>query len=207
MRAYEGYFEDGRFEPKGQVIRGNGRRRAVLTLVDAPGSDADERLEEFDRISVTLRSEPDEEPSSRRGGDSREASYALGADVLASFIRGSARISDSIREIVARGHSIVIPPTVFFEIRRGFLRKPSPAREGTFDCVCALFPVGEMSVSAWERAAKIYADNRTAGYPITDIITAAFCVAGGHKLLAVNQGRFAFIDGLSLADLNDASCN
>jgi predicted nucleic acid-binding protein len=122
--------------------------------------------------------------------------------VLARFINGNERVSRSIRDIISQGCRMVIPPTVFFEIRRGFLRKPSPAKEGTFDCVCSLFPVGEMTVPAWERAARIYADSRTAGYPIADIITAAFCVAGGYKLLTANPGRFFGIDGLSVADMD-----
>jgi predicted nucleic acid-binding protein len=202
MRAYEGYYEDGRFDAKGQVVRCKGRRRAVLTIIDAPGTNADERLEEFDRISSSLRSEPDEAQSARQGDRAEELpSYALSADILASFIGGNARVSDSIREIIARGHSMVIPPTVFFEIRRGFLRRPSPSKEGTFDCICALFPIGEMSAATWERAAKIYADSRTAGLPITDIITAAFCVAGGYRLLTANQGRFLGVEGLLFADL------
>lgn len=199
MRAYEGYFEEGRFNSKGQSIRSEGRQRAVLTIIDDTISVTEERLNEFDRINDLIRVENASDKSKKRSIKIEvNPSYALSVDILTYFINGNKKISDSIREIIAKGHALIIPPTVFFEIRREFIKNPSPAKEGTFDCICALFKIGEMNVPAWEQAAKIYANSRTAGYPVTDIITAAYCAANGHKLISTKPSRFLDIEGLSV---------
>ncbi|MCL2055126.1 MAG: PIN domain-containing protein [Oscillospiraceae bacterium] len=198
MQAYTGYFENERFYPKGRAIREKGRQRAVLTLIDDASPGTSERLEEFDKIAHMLRSENNTEVQEQ---DKRPAfAYAPNADIIAYFIQGNEHVSDSIRAIITEGQLLVLPPTVFFELRRGFIRKPDAVKERTFDCICNLFPIGEMSVTAWEHAARIYADSRTAGYPVTDIITAAFCIAGGHKLITANPRRFFGVDGLSVVD-------
>ena len=68
--------------------------------------------------------------------------------------------------------------------------------------MCSMYPIGEMSVVAWERAAEIYAYRLKIGKPLedADILTAAFCIVGGCILVTNNTKHFDVIDGLQLVN-------
>ena len=74
------------------------------------------------------------------------------------------RLSWAIRQ----GSRIIIPPTTYYEIRRGFKHKTSPGKEFAFSLICKSYEIGEMNLVAWEKAADIYAEIRKNGKPIED---------------------------------------
>jgi predicted nucleic acid-binding protein len=61
-----------------------------------------------------------------------------------------------------------------------------------------MYPIGEMSLTAWEAAAEIYGYTRKAGNSIedTDILLAAFCIVNNYTLVTNNEKHFKGIDGL-----------
>jgi len=126
--------------------------------------------------------------------------YALDTNIISYFIQDNKRVVDYIRAKLAEGNSIVISPISYFEIRRGFKYKEAPKKEKAFAQMCELFPVGEMSLAVWERAAEIYGTNRKQGKPIedTDILIAAFCIVNGYTFVTNNVKHFTNIDDLLL---------
>ena len=196
MQAYEGFYENDKFYSSGKAIRAAGRHKAIITIMDETAAGPDNRLAEFDRLTDTIKGKEKTEKEQPQLG----AAYALDADIISRFINGNEHVSDSIRSILAQGGSFMIPPSVYFEIRRAFIRKPSPDKERTFDCICALFPIGETNLAVWECAARIYADSRTSNKSVSDILTAAFCIFSGCRLVTGGAKRFDGIDGLLLAD-------
>lgn len=128
--------------------------------------------------------------------------YALDTNTVSYFIQGNKLIKSRIRMALEGRHDIVIPPVTYYEIRRGFKHKSAPAKERVFANICCAYSVGEMSVTAWECAAEIYADSRRAGRPIddADILIAAFCVVNKYILVTNNTKHFKRIEGLQLVN-------
>ena len=59
--------------------------------------------------------------------------YALDTNIISYFLRGDQAIQGKFREALANGDTFIIPPIVYYEIRRGFLLNSAPAKEKTFE--------------------------------------------------------------------------
>jgi predicted nucleic acid-binding protein len=126
--------------------------------------------------------------------------YALDTNIVSYFIQHNKDIAVKLREILEDGHEVVIPPAVYYEIRRGFKFKSAPKKEQTFNRICNLCVIGEMSLATWEQAADIYANVRRQGKTIedADILIAAFCVVNGYTLITNNVKHFENVGGLNV---------
>lgn len=128
--------------------------------------------------------------------------YALDSNAVSYLIQGNDTIAARLKRAIMQGDIIVIPPTVYYEVRRGFKHKSAPKKEAAFSLICKSFEVGDMNLAAWEEASDIYAYTRKAGVPIedTDILIAAFCVVNGYVLVTNNVRHFKDINGLIVED-------
>ena len=126
--------------------------------------------------------------------------YALDTNIISYFIQDNPRIISRFRSALAAGHSIIIPPPAYYEIRRGFRHKSAPRKEQSFLRMCNIYSVGEMNLAVWEQAADIYGRARKAGSPVedTDILIAAFCIVNGYTLVTNNLKHFNGIGDLRL---------
>jgi predicted nucleic acid-binding protein len=125
--------------------------------------------------------------------------YALDTNIISYFIQGNRRIYERLREATT-DHRIVIPPVAYYEIRRGFLFKPAPAKEKEFQRLCGLYPIEELRLDVWEHAATVYAAIRSSGRTAcdADILIAAFCIVNGCTLVTNNAKHFEGIEDLQL---------
>lgn len=128
--------------------------------------------------------------------------YALDTNTISYWIQKNPRTVSEINMALRQGHVIVIPPSTYYEIRRGFKHKSAPGKEFAFSLICQSFEVGKMDIVAWEEAADIYAYTRKAGKSIedNDILIAAFCIVNGYTLVSNNTKHFVNIKGLHLVD-------
>jgi len=58
LQAYEGYFEKGRFYPIGASLSVQGRRRAILTMLDDPLDGKTDTWAELDKIVAEMDEKP-----------------------------------------------------------------------------------------------------------------------------------------------------
>ena len=128
--------------------------------------------------------------------------YALDTNIVSYFIQDNERVIARIRAALSDGNTFIIPPVTYYEIRRGFKRKTAPRKEKVFSRMCALYPIGEMSLAAWECAAEIYGDSCQQGklIPDDDILVAAFCIVNDYTLVTHNVRHFEHIEGLKLVN-------
>ena len=128
--------------------------------------------------------------------------YALDTNTISYFIQGKEQVATRLREALAGRSAIIIPPVTYYEIRRGFKHKAAHAKERVFSRMCAMYSIGEMSISVWECAADIYAESRRSGKTIedADILIAAFCIVNGYILVTSNTKHFEEIKGLQLVN-------
>ena len=128
--------------------------------------------------------------------------YALDTNTISYYLQGNQKIKLILEQSLIKGHQIVIPPIVYYEVRRGFKRVSSPKKEKIFAGLCSIFNVGEINISILEIAADIYADSRNTGKIIhdADILIAAFCLVNDYILVTNNTKDFESIQGLNIAD-------
>ena len=102
--------------------------------------------------------------------------YALDTNTISYLIQNNIIVSLQLEKTLKQGNIIIIPPAAYYEIRRGFKHRSAPKKERAFARMCNMYHIGEMNLSAWEKAADIYAVSRKTGKPIedTDILVAAF---------------------------------
>ena len=100
------------------------------------------------------------------------------------------------------GSRIVIPPMVFYEIKRGLLALNATRKMQEFEELFDVLGIREISYSVLDRATHIYAFLRKIGRIVSDadIIIAAFCLVHDCILVTNNTKDFASIEGLSLED-------
>jgi len=124
--------------------------------------------------------------------------YAPDTNTISYWLQKNKQIAEQLNWAIRQGSTIIIPPSTYYEIRRGFKHKASPGKEFAFSLICKSYGIGEMNLAAWEKAADIYAKTRKSGKPIedTDILIAAFCIVNNYTLVTNNVKHFEELDDL-----------
>jgi tRNA(fMet)-specific endonuclease VapC len=126
--------------------------------------------------------------------------YALDTNIIIHLLRGTSSVRVKRDEAVAQSADIIIPQFVNYEILRGFMCEPAPAKEKMYKSLCLNYSVGEMTAEIFEYGAKIYSDlwKKRLTVGDADILIAAFCMVGDYTLVTDNIKHFDVIDGLKL---------
>ena len=126
--------------------------------------------------------------------------YALDTNIVSFFLKGNELIREKFRKALVNDDTLVIPPIVYYEVKRGFYLNPAPSKEKTFDLMCKNYAIGELNNQCLKHGAKIYADVKARNPKDADILIAAFCVINNYTLVTNNTKDFEDIEGLSIAD-------
>ena len=126
--------------------------------------------------------------------------YALDANIV-SYVMQNRKIAVFRFYQAAKSNiRLVLPPLVYYEIRRGLLYDRATARDRAFAKLSAYVKVCATDESEWERAAHIYAHLRRIGRPTSDadILIAAFCLVHDYVLVTNNVDHFDHVPGLKI---------
>ena len=128
--------------------------------------------------------------------------YSLDSNIISYMIRKNKSVCDRYLAESRMGNECVIPPVVYYEVKRGLLFAGATAKAHSFDSLCRDFSVGEMNPLAWDEAARLYALHRRQGTLIedADLFTAAFCLVHGYTLVTDNTRHFERVEGLQLVN-------
>ena len=126
--------------------------------------------------------------------------FALDTNIVSNLLKNSELAYSMVEEETDRGNIFIIPPIVYYEVKRGLLAVNAVNQQKLFDTLCRKLPIGSMALAEWDTASKIYADLRVQGTPIedADIFIAAFCIAGNYTLITGNIKHFNRVVGLKL---------
>jgi len=126
--------------------------------------------------------------------------YALDSNILSFYLRGNTIVAENMEKAMNDGDVIVIPPFVYYEVKRGLALIQATKQLKKFDALCELFPVGELGDYLLEKAIDIYVQERKAGRNTedADIFIASFCVHNNYILVTDNLRHFENIAGLRL---------
>jgi predicted nucleic acid-binding protein len=125
--------------------------------------------------------------------------YALDTNIISFYLRGNAIVIANVEKAINDGNSIVIPPLVYYEVKRGLMLINATKKLEEFEVFCELFPVGELSNYLLEESIKIYVQERKAGRNIedADIFIATFCIHNNYILITDNLKHFKNINNLN----------
>jgi predicted nucleic acid-binding protein len=124
--------------------------------------------------------------------------YALDSNIISFYLRDNAVVIANIEKAISDGNNIIIPPIVYYEIKRGLKFVNAKKKMKEFETLCELFPVGELSDYLLEKSIDIYIQERKAGRNIedADIFIASFCLYNDYILVTDNVNHFNKITDL-----------
>ena len=128
--------------------------------------------------------------------------YALDSNIISYMLKDNDAVYRNLDRAIDNGGRCIIPPVVYYEVKRGLLAVKATAKALDFEQLCRDFGVGRMNDRAWDIAAQLYATNKQVGRPIedADLFIAAFCIVNGCTLVTNNTKHFENIDGLQYVD-------
>jgi predicted nucleic acid-binding protein len=128
--------------------------------------------------------------------------YALDSNIISYVLKEDTSVINRYRQEAHQNNEFIIPPIVYFEIKRWLLENGAIKKQIEFDNMCRVIPIGGLDKNIWDIAAKLYVHSRQNGKPASDadIIIAAFCIANNYTLVTNNTRHFGDIDGLKLAN-------
>lgn len=131
--------------------------------------------------------------------------YAFDTNTVSYLIKGNEageNIAKNYHLHESQGDDIIIPPIVYYEIKRGLLKINSIKKAELFDELFFQFGETEFTFEIWNTAAEIYVDLQKRGLMIDeiDILIGAFCIVNDYTLVTHNTAHFERIDGLEYVD-------
>ena len=124
--------------------------------------------------------------------------YALDSNIISFYLRDNTAVIANIEKAISDGNSIIIPPLVYYEVKRSLKFINATKKMKEFDSLCELFPVGELGNYLLEKSIDIYVQEKNAGRNTkdADIFIAAFCIHNNYTLVTDNIDHFIKITNL-----------
>ena len=126
--------------------------------------------------------------------------YAIDTDTLSYYLKGNQTIIDRVSNETANGNILIIPPMVFFEVKRWLLVVKSAKRLAIFEAMCSLSGIGFIDRDILEIASVMFSDLRKKGITVgdNDILISAYCIHHDLTLVTNNERHFRHIAGLKV---------
>jgi predicted nucleic acid-binding protein len=130
--------------------------------------------------------------------------YALDANIVSYALRGSEKILKKIDK-VRQKWMLVIPPMVYFEVKRWLLITGASAKEKGFERIYSYSGIGIIDKDILDAASSLYAALRQKGITTddADILIAAFCTTHDYTLVTNNTKHFEGIKNLKVVNWLD----
>ena len=128
--------------------------------------------------------------------------YALDADIVTYFLKGNKTISARIIDETNNKNVIVIPPMVFFEIKRWLLTINSIKKLALFEALCSKSGIDPIDREVLDVASVIFSDLQKRGIAVgdNDILIAAHCIRYDFTLVTNNEQHFKYIARLKFVN-------
>jgi len=124
--------------------------------------------------------------------------YALDSNIISYYLKEDKFIVQKYNEERDRGNYFVIPPYVYFEIKRGLEAINATRKLEKFEYLCSEFKMGIIDIGVLNVAVNIYVDLRKQGRIIedADILIAAYCIINDYTLVTNNTSHFERVQNL-----------
>lgn len=128
--------------------------------------------------------------------------YLLDTNIVSYLMENYPNVMDNFALCLNAGNTIKIPDIVYYEVQRGLFYNNSKKYQTVFDDFCNLLGIQEISLPAFFRAAKLYADLKTKGTPIedSDLLIATIALENDATLITNNTKHMNRIPTLPIQD-------
>ncbi|MCL2411078.1 MAG: PIN domain-containing protein [Treponema sp.] len=128
--------------------------------------------------------------------------YALDTNIVTYYLKGNKTIIERVSAETDNANSIIIPPIVFYEIKRWLLTVNANKKLELFENMCSLSGIGIIERGVLEIASVIYSDLQKKGIIIgdNDILIASYCLYHNITLVTNNEKHFNNIADLKTAN-------
>ena len=132
----------------------------------------------------------------------RSMIYALDTNTISHLLRKDKKVGSSLQEAVDDGHIYVIPPMVYYEVKRWLSIKNATSKLANFDRLAMFTGKIHMNAPCWNKAIEIYVALAKRGVLIDDgdIFIAAYCIVNGCTLVTNNMNHFERIEDLQIVN-------
>ena len=128
--------------------------------------------------------------------------YALDSNVVSDLIKNDVSVAARYLHEFEKGNDLVIPPIVYYEVKRWLVAKKYDQRLARFEILCKRIKPVDFDWSVWEEATQLYAKLSKQGKLIDDfdLFIAAFCLVNNYILVTNNTRHFERINELQLVN-------
>ena len=125
--------------------------------------------------------------------------YALDTNIISYYLKGNTKLIDRINE-EAKDGTIIIPPIVYFEIKKWLLKNNSKSKLAAFEALLAKYGVDTVSKETWDVSLSVYTDLKSKNITIedADIFIAGYCIQKDYVLITNNTKHFNNIKNLKI---------
>ena len=125
--------------------------------------------------------------------------YALDTDITSYYLKGNTKLIDRINNEVKDG-TIVIPPIVYFEIKKWLLKNNAKAKLNAFEVLLAKYGVDIITKETLDASLAVYIDLKSKNITIdaADIFIAGYCIQNNYILITNNTEHFKNINNLKI---------
>jgi len=127
--------------------------------------------------------------------------YVLDTNTVTFILKGDAEVKHNADIALDKGHSLILPQIVDYEVLRGLLAKRMDKKLREYLSFRQIVSIGVISAEVWQKAAQIFAILSQKGKPIGDgdILVAAFCLVN-NCILITNDTDFNRVDSLQIVN-------
>ncbi|GHV79579.1 ribonuclease VapC [Spirochaetia bacterium] len=128
--------------------------------------------------------------------------FALDTNIVSYLLKNDKKVTNKQKTELKAGNTVVIPPIVYYEIRRGLISSSATTKSASFSKLFKTCGIKKIDLDTLETAANLYAKLKAIGLLIedSDLLIAAHCIRHGFTLVTNNTDHFKNIDNLNLAD-------
>ena len=125
--------------------------------------------------------------------------YALDTDITSFYLKGNIKLIDRINNEIKDG-TIVIPPVVYFEIKKWLLKNNAKTKLLAFETLLAKYGVDTISKETLDISLSVYIDLKSNNITIddADIFIAGYCIQNDYILITNNTKHYKNIKNLRI---------
>ena len=127
--------------------------------------------------------------------------YALDTNTVTFILKEDAEVKHNADIALDKGHSLILPQIVDYEVQRGLLAKRMNKKLEEYLFFRQIVSIGVINEEVWQEAARIFALLYQKGKPIGDgdILVAAFCLVN-NCILVTNDTHFNRVRGIQITN-------
>jgi predicted nucleic acid-binding protein len=127
--------------------------------------------------------------------------FALDTNIVTYYLKGDKIIINKV-DSEAENDNIIIPPFVYYEIKKWLLANDSKNKLKAFENLFNRYGIDTLAKETFDLALSIYINLRKNGITIDDgdLLIAAYCIQNDYTLVTNNQKHYKNIDNIQIVN-------